>query len=168
MPKLTRAEQMKAQAAAAQAAPALDYITQTAPEPTEQEKTESASLVNADNEPDKKNNTDSDKTKGKKKPTKNGMVLKSFYCNESVFNQLAELAEYRSILKVKGGKNNRGQNIGAGTLLNKAATEYLERHMDELNQYRQLMQPVKDAISWTYTTTAPDGTIVTENHGDEE
>ena len=40
-------------------------------------------------------------------------VLKSFYCTESVFNQLAELAGYRSI--GAGVKNRRGQNIGAGT-----------------------------------------------------
>lgn len=90
-------------------------------------------------------------------------VLKSFYCNESVFNQLAELAGYRSI--AGGAKNSRGQNIGAGTLINEAATEYLERHMDELNQWRQLMQPVKNGIPWTYTTTAPDGTVTTEKHG---
>lgn len=93
-------------------------------------------------------------------------VLKSFYCTESVFNQLAELAGYRSI--GAGVKNRRGQNIGAGTLINEAATEYLERHMDELNQWRQLMQPVKNGIPWTYTTTAPDGTTITENHGSEK
>lgn len=93
-------------------------------------------------------------------------VLKSFYCTESVFNQLAELAGYRSI--GAGVKNRRGQNIGAGTLINEAATEYLERHMDELNQWRQLMQPVKNGIPWTYTSTAPDGTTTTERHGREE
>lgn len=80
-------------------------------------------------------------------------VLKSFYCTESVFNQLAELAGYMSI--GAGVKNRRGQNIGAGTLIDIAAREYLERHMDELNQWRQLMQPVKNSgISWTYTDTS--------------
>ena len=89
-------------------------------------------------------------------------VLKSFYCTESVFKQLAELAQYRSI--GLGKKNSRNQPIGAGTLINEAATEYLERHMDELNQWRQLMQPVKNGIPWTYTSTAPDGTTTTEKH----
>lgn len=84
-------------------------------------------------------------------------VLKSFYCTESVFNQLAELAGYRSI--GAGVKNKRGQNIGAGTLINEAATEYLERHMNELNQWRQLMQPVKDGIPWTYTGDTPDESV---------
>lgn len=97
---------------------------------------------------------------------KNKKKLKSFYCTETVFDQLAELAQYRSI--GLGKKNSRNQPIGAGTLIDIAAAEYLERHMDELNQWRQLMQPVKNGIPWTYTTTAPDGTIVTENHGREE
>lgn len=163
MSKPTKTERMTARAEVVQAAPVLDYITPTTPDLTEQE---AASPASVDNEPEKKNTDPEEQTKGKKKPTKNGMVLKSFYCNESVFNQLAELAGYRSI--IKGKKNSRGQNIGAGTLINKAATEYLERHMDELNQWRQLMQPVKNGIPWTYTTTAPDGTIVTENHGGEE
>ena len=93
-------------------------------------------------------------------------VLKSFYCTEHVFNQLAELAGYRSI--GAGAKNRRGQNIGAGTLINEAATEYLERHMDELNQWRQLMQPVKNGIPWTYTTTTQDESTITEEHGADE
>lgn len=89
--------------------------------------------------------------------------LKSIWISESVYEQLLELAGYRSI--GAGVKNRRGQNIGAGTLINEAATEYLERHMDELNQWRQLMQPVKDGISWTYTSTTPNGTTV-EKHED--
>lgn len=162
MPKLTKAEQMAAQAAAAQAAPALDYINTTTTEPTEQE---AASPVNVDKAQgaEQNANTEEQETgKKKKKATKNGMVLKSFYCSETVFDQLSELAGYRGI--IKGEKNSRGQNIGAGTLINEAATEYLERHMDELNQWRQLMQPVKNGITWTYTSTAPDGTVTTETH----
>ena len=166
MPKLTKAEQMAAQAAAAQAAPVLDYLTTTTPEPTEQEATSPVNVDKAHGAEQNANAEEQETGKKKKKATKNGMVLKSFYCSETVFDQLSELAGYRSI--IKGKKNNRGQNIGAGTLINEAATEYLEKHMDELNQWRQLMQPVKNGIPWTYTTTAPDGTIVTENHGDEE
>lgn len=74
--------------------------------------------------------------------------LKSFYCTETVFDQLAELAQYRSI--GLGKKNSRNQPIGAGTLIDEAASEYLAKHMDELNQWRQLMKPVKDGIPWTY------------------
>ena len=166
MPKLTKAEQMAAQAAAAQAAPALDYINTTTMEPTEKEAASPVNVDKAQGAEQNANTKEQETGKKKKKATKNGMVLKSFYCSETVFDQLSELAGYRSI--IEGKKNGRGQNIGAGTLINKAATEYLERHMDELNQWRQLMQPVKNGIPWTYTTTAPDGTIVTENYGGEE
>lgn len=167
--KPTAAELMAQQAAAAQQEapvvswlPPKDETQENAPtsEPTTNTVTGEAASK------DKQEPEEQETGKKKKKPTKNGMVLKSFYCDEAIFNQLAELAEYRSILR--GKKNSRGQNIGAGTLINEAATEYLKRHLGELNQYRQLMQPVKDAVSWTYTTTAPDGTIITEDHGGEE
>lgn len=169
--KPTAAELMAQQAAAAQQeAPVVSWLPpkDEAPEPAPTSEPTANIVTGEAASKDKQKPEGQEAGRKKKKATKNGMILKSFYCSETVFDQLSELAEYRSILKVKGGKNNRGQNIGAGTLINEAATEYLEKHMDELNQYRQLMQPVKDAISWTYTSTAPDGTTTTERHGREE
>lgn len=163
--KPTAAELMAQQAAAAQQeAPVVSWLPpkDEAPEPAPTSEPTANTVTGEAASKDKQEPEGQEAGRKKKKPTKNGMVLKSFYCNESVFDQLAELAGYRSI--ARGVKNGRGQNIGAGTLINEAATEYLERHMDELNQYRQLMQPVKDAISWTYTSTTPDGTTTTEKH----
>lgn len=62
--------------------------------------------------------------------------LVSFYCNEAIYEQLATLARYRSLMS--GIKNSRGQNIGAGTLINQAATEYVEAHADELRKWKAL------------------------------
>lgn len=71
--------------------------------------------------------TDPDEAlKGKKK-------LRSFYCDEYVYAKLSKLARYRAVNS--GQKNERGQGIGAGTLINESAAEYLERHMTELQQW---------------------------------
>ena len=60
-----------------------------------------------------------EQTKGKKK-------LVSFYCDPAVYEQLQQLARYRAVNS--GTKNERGQGIGAGTLINEAATEYVKNH----------------------------------------
>lgn len=62
--------------------------------------------------------------------------LVSFYCNEAVYEQLADLARFRALMS--GKKNSRGQNIGAGTLINQAAAEYVIAHADELKRWKAL------------------------------
>ena len=64
--------------------------------------------------------------------------LKSYYANLAVFDALQELARYRS--RYTGEKNGRGQDIGAGSLIDIAAAEYLKRNWDELLQWRAYEQ----------------------------
>ena len=65
--------------------------------------------------------------------------LRSFYCSESTFEALSDLARFRSMM---GEKNSKGQAIGAGTLIDEAAAEYVERHRAELEKWREIFASI--------------------------
>ena len=120
--KPSRAEELKAKAIAA-----ASYLPQEEPEQITQAEAPAAPTTN--------NQQPTENDGEKKPPKKKRKHLRSAYLDDEVYEQLAELAEYRSFFKKE--RNARNQPVGYGTLLNEAATEYLERHMDELNAYRQ-------------------------------
>lgn len=68
--------------------------------------------------------------------------LVSFYCDQTVYEQLQQLARYRAVNS--GTKNERGQGIGAGTLINEAATEYAKNHAEELRKWKLFEQATKN------------------------
>ena len=52
------------------------------------------------------------------------------------------MARFRSLFL--GQKNSRGQFIGSGTLIDEAVVKYAEEHKEELNQYRKMLEVVKE------------------------
>lgn len=77
------------------------------------------------------------KTPVKKKQPARREVRKpiSFYIEPSLYEQMQTLARFRA---ATGEKNRQGQAVGAGSLINEAIAEYLERNRDELEQWEQL------------------------------
>lgn len=65
----------------------------------------------------------------------------SAYIDADALSVLEELARYRGMFL--GMKNNRGQAVGAGTLINEAVVKYVEMYTDEVNQYRKAIQALK-------------------------
>lgn len=125
--KPSRAEELKAKAiAAASYLPQIDEPEQI----TQEEAPEADTTQTTGNDNQTQNENDDNKP-----PKKKRKHLRSAYLDDEVYEQLAELAEYRSFFKKE--RNSRNQPVGYGTLLNEAAVEFLERHMDELNTYRQ-------------------------------
>lgn len=59
----------------------------------------------------------------------------SFYIQPSLYEQMQTLARFRA---ASGEKNKQGQAVGAGSLINEAIAEYLERNKEELEQWEQL------------------------------
>jgi hypothetical protein len=64
-------------------------------------------------------------------------TLRSAYISDRVWNDLNSIAQYRAFV---GEKNSRGQPIGVGTLLNIAATEYVQRHKEDANKWAEMLQ----------------------------
>lgn len=67
--------------------------------------------------------------------------LHSVYISRDVFDGLSELARYRSA--VLGAKNGRGQNIGAGTIIDEAARMYFDAHKAELDNWREIFAKIE-------------------------
>lgn len=78
--------------------------------------------------------------KGKKKATeetKNGKKLISVYLTVDNYKILQEYAGY---LASNGATNDLNQRLGAGTLIDEAIQEYINRHMKEIEKWREYME----------------------------
>lgn len=132
--KPSNAELMAQQAAAAQQEPEVIDTYITHPEKPKPQK------------PEQKQENDEEKNEGKKKGKKKtstgkGKTLRSFYCDDIVYEKLQKLARYRAVNS--GDTNGQGQGIGAGTLINEAAAQYVKQHEEELRQWEMFERATK-------------------------
>lgn len=73
----------------------------------------------------------------KSRKTKNGKQLISVYLTVANYQILQEYAGY---LASNGATNDLNQRLGAGTLIDEAIQEYINRHMKEIEKWREYME----------------------------